>query len=77
MAKLDATQALGKRTPRNHPNADRVKAAMQEEEQKQLKVLLPASVHARFKAQAATEQRAMNDIMLELISGYLDKSEKG
>lgn len=71
MAKLDATQALGRRTARTHPKAEQVRAAMQEEEQKQLKVLIPASLHARFKAKAATEGRAMNDVMMELITGYL------
>lgn len=75
MAKLDATQALGKRTKRPHPDAERVKAAFQEEEQKQLKALIPASLHARFKAQTATEQRSMNGVLIELIEGYLGSKE--
>lgn len=70
--KFDATQALSKRTSRPHPNAERAKAAMAETEQKQLKAIIPASLHARFKARAATEQLSMNEIIIELLTDYLE-----
>lgn len=72
MAKLDPTKALGKRTPRKHPESERLQAALQEEETKQLKVRIPASLHTRFKLQATREQRDMQDIVAELLERYLE-----
>ncbi|HEV2125675.1 MAG TPA: hypothetical protein VGW38_23220 [Chloroflexota bacterium] len=69
--KPDASQSLGRRSRHQNPKADKVRAALQEEEKKRLHVHIPASLHQKLKLRAVTEERDMTELVTEALESYL------
>lgn len=63
------------RGPNRHPEAETVRAAaaQMDEPKKQIHAFIPASLHRAFKLRAVNEGRSMNEVLEELMQGFVEK----
>ena len=69
--KPDATQSLGRRSSHQNPNAEKVLAAVQEEEKKRLHVHIPASLYRKLKLRAVDDDSDMTTVVIDALSRHL------
>lgn len=62
----------GKKSHRSHATEEAVKE-MNKEPMKGFHVTIPASLHTAFKTKTATNGESMKDVLLKLITGYVEK----